>query len=382
MPGAPSSSSASAARYSVLRPPRPPPLAEHDARLAARQNRRAPAALQRLFREPRVLAAERLRLVVEVVAELHDAEALDLEEARRGRERRRRSRDQVHAVVARTRDRRASASPTRDRPRRCELRVASDSDNSRGCAARRPESSDRASSGPTRSRRRRRRARRRSRTSPRAPDARRRRAARPSSRDRCLRTQLISRMSAPWRIKKFAAARFCSNVSTGSGCAASDEPPPEIRQHQRLVRRAAATRARATARRPRGSRRRAKDARLRRPRYRRALARLQAVAVARDDHAAHGRAPVRVERGRHRRRGLAGAEHERGPARQPAQRGRQAHGGRRGLRRLLERLLEQRARGGRVRHGQPPAARCSNVATAGSFLPSRNSRNAPPPVEM
>ena len=29
-----------------------------------------------------------------------------------------------------------------------------------------------------------------------------------------------------------------------------------------------------------------------------------------------------------------------------------------------------------------PAARCSSIATAGSFLPSRNSRKAPPPVEM
>ena len=28
------------------------------------------------------------------------------------------------------------------------------------------------------------------------------------------------------------------------------------------------------------------------------------------------------------------------------------------------------------------AARCSRISTAGSFLPSTNSRNAPPPVEM
>ena len=34
-----------------------------------------------------------------------------------------------------------------------------------------------------------------------------------------------------------------------------------------------------------------------------------------------------------------------------------------------------------VRHGAA-AARASNTATAGSCLPSRNSRNAPPPVEM
>src|SRR5205085_12158465 len=28
------------------------------------------------------------------------------------------------------------------------------------------------------------------------------------------------------------------------------------------------------------------------------------------------------------------------------------------------------------------SARCSRISNAGSFLPSRNSRNAPPPVEM
>ena len=39
-----------------------------------------------------------------------------------------------------------------------------------------------------------------------------------------------------------------------------------------------------------------------------------------------------------------------------------------------------------VRRGMPGslpyAARCSRISTAGSFLPSRNSRKAPPPVEI
>src|SRR5690348_6579702 len=71
----------------------PSAITEHDARLAAGENRNALAALSRLFREPRVRAAERLRFVVEVVAELHDSKAILFEEARRRCERRRSRRD-------------------------------------------------------------------------------------------------------------------------------------------------------------------------------------------------------------------------------------------------------------------------------------------------
>src|SRR6185503_12446801 len=53
-------------------------------------------------------------------------------------------------------------------------------------------------------------------------------------------------------------------------------------------------------------------------------------------------------------------------------------GGERASKRALELV---RGGGSRRRHYQRPA-RSSSVATAGSFLPSRNSRNAPPPVEM
>ena len=55
--------------------------------------------LRVLLGEPRVLAAERLRFVVEIVAELHHAIALLLEELGRRRERGRRRRDQVHGVA-------------------------------------------------------------------------------------------------------------------------------------------------------------------------------------------------------------------------------------------------------------------------------------------
>ena len=44
-----------------------------------------------------------------------------------------------------------------------------------------------------------------------------------------------------------------------------------------------------------------------------------------------------------------------------------------------EGLARRRAK--RVLYG-PPAARRSSAATAGSVLPSKNSRKAPPPVEM
>ncbi len=41
-------------------------------------------------------------------------------------------------------------------------------------------------------------------------------------------------------------------------------------------------------------------------------------------------------------------------------------------------ILVRRGMGGSLLY----AARCSSTSTAGSFLPSRNSRKAPPPVEM
>ena len=110
---------------------------------------------------------------------------------------------------------------------------------------------------------------------------------------------------------------------------------------------------------------------------------LQAVTVTRDDHAAHGRAPVRVERGGHRRGGLAGAEHERGPARQISRaRAASKRAGAAACDAFSNACVSTERATAASRHRQPPAARCSNVATAGSFLPSRNSRNAPPPVEM
>ena len=127
--------------------------------------------------------------------------------------------------------------------------------------------------------------------------------------DRCLRTQLISRMSAPCRIKKFAAARFCSNVRPGSGATASEEPPPEIRQQSRSSRlqRGRELEQACTRRETRGVRRwmRGLDDLDRAG----ILGRQQAVAVPRDDHASDGRAPVRMKHGRHRRGGFTGAEH-------------------------------------------------------------------------
>ena len=66
--------------YSVLRPPRPPPSPSTHARLAARQDRDSLARRALLLRELRVLAAESLRLVGEVVAEIDHLVALLVQE--------------------------------------------------------------------------------------------------------------------------------------------------------------------------------------------------------------------------------------------------------------------------------------------------------------
>ena len=221
--------------------------------------------------------------------------------------------------------------------------------------ARRPASSDRAPSAPTRSRRRRRRARRRSRTSQRDSDARRRRAGRPSSRDRCLRTQLISRMSAPWRIRKFAAARFCSNVSAGSGCDASDEPPPEIKQHSVSSARssAASSSSRAPAARLALSGDGWPASTTSMPSQ--LLAGQQAVTVARDDHAADRRAPVLAWKAAAiDAAALPVPSTSAGRRASPASAGGKQTAGAAACEAFVERLRQQRARGGSVRRQRQP----------------------------
>ena len=167
----------------------PTAVAEHDARLAAGQERRAPARQARLFGEPRVLAAELLRFVVEIVAELNDAIALLLEEFDRRRKGRRGRRDQVHRVVRELWIAGLRRLPLRVAQNVGQARSRRDTGTSRGCAAPRPASSGPARSVRRRLRRRRRRARRKSRTSRRAQGARRLRAGRPSSAtDACARS--------------------------------------------------------------------------------------------------------------------------------------------------------------------------------------------------
>ena len=216
MPGAPSSSSASAARYSVLRPPRPPPspsttrvsppdriaVRSPDLRSLLSRAARARGRALALRRRDRRRAARRDTLLARGSARPPRAPSPPSRSGARCR--------RANVGIAGLR-----RLPLRVAQDRCKLARAPDSDTSRGS---RSASACVVGSGtvgpdaiaPT--------------SSPGTSEITNvatgfgcaTAASRPPfKRDRCLRTQLISRMSAPWRIKKFAAARFCSNVSDG-----------------------------------------------------------------------------------------------------------------------------------------------------------------------
>ncbi len=128
--------------------------------------------------------------------------------------------------------------------------------------------------------------------------------------DRCLRTQLISPMLAPERSSAAVSARFSASVMPAAGAASRAEPPPEISASTRSCcgqprNFAQNARRRRLARRIRHRVRRLDDLD--------ALAR-HAVAVAGDDQAVERPRPMILDRPRHRRRGLAGADHDQPPA--------------------------------------------------------------------
>ena len=137
--------------------------------------------------------------------------------------------------------------------------------------------------------------------------------------ERCLRTQLISAMSAPLLSSARLIACLSSRVRPGAGSASSAEPPPEIRHSTRssALKALDASRMRAAAASPAASGVGCAASTT-------SMLRVGApMAVAGDDEAFERPAPRRFDRGRHRRRGLAGADDDRAPLRRRRQEARE-----------------------------------------------------------
>ena len=310
-------------------------------RLAAREQdaggRERLAAIGDLQRDPGVHLADVLRLALDGVAE--DVRRNSL--APRHRRRRLRAPAAAPRRCASRRARAAGrpASPTRrGRSRAARGAQARSRCRSGGrCRSRRRTSSGRRPSGPTRCRPGDRLGRRRSASVSTRAGWHAAASRPPLIAETCRRTQFISPIVAPDASSARLSCCLSASVAPAGGSESSAEPPPEIRQSTRsfvaesLDEREDALPAAATPA-ASGTGCAASTISIRSAR--------DGVAVARDDETRQRSAPMVLDRARHRRRRLAGADDDEAPG---AERFR-----RRQVRRDAERRL--RARDGGVEH--------------------------------
>ena len=211
------------------------------------------------------------------------------------------------------------------------------------------------------------------------------RASPPPLMDESLRrTVLISAMLAPEASRLRVTPCLSASVTPGTGWTSSADAPPDSSTMQRSAG-AQAPRQLKDAR-PGGDTGRIGNrmSRLEDLDARRLLAGPQAMAIASHHRAADGPELVRVVMGRqgcrHAGSSLARTEHQRpaGRACRRQKRGQAVRGigrGETGAEQPGQQLTFGRA------HAVAPHAAGRSTATAGSTVPSRNSRNAPPPVE-